>query len=71
VENHHPPAAALARKREPEQRKYFELKGVKELRKIRAGNFRVIYSFRKTELLLLVIKIGQRQDVYKDLNKKF
>ena len=44
------------------------LTGVKELRRIRAGNFRVIYAFRKTELLVLVIKIGQRQDVYKDLN---
>ncbi|HUU06693.1 MAG TPA: type II toxin-antitoxin system RelE/ParE family toxin [Patescibacteria group bacterium] len=44
------------------------LTGVKELRKIRAGNFRVIYAFRKTKLLILVVKIGQRQDVYKDLN---
>ncbi|MFH2108074.1 MAG: type II toxin-antitoxin system RelE/ParE family toxin [Chrysiogenia bacterium] len=44
------------------------LTGVKELRKVRAGNFRVIYAFRKTELLVLVVKIGQRQDVYKDLN---
>jgi mRNA interferase RelE/StbE len=44
------------------------LSGVKELRKIRAGNFRVICIFRKSELLVLVIKIGQRQDVYKDLN---
>lgn len=44
------------------------LTGVKELRKIRAGNYRVIYTFRKTELLILVVKIAQRQDVYKDLN---
>jgi mRNA-degrading endonuclease RelE of RelBE toxin-antitoxin system len=44
------------------------LSGVKELRKIRAGNFRVIYIFRKSELLVLVIKIGQRQAVIKDLN---
>jgi mRNA interferase RelE/StbE len=32
------------------------LTGVKELRRIRTGNYRVIYTFRKDELLLLVVK---------------
>jgi mRNA interferase RelE/StbE len=45
------------------------LTGMKELRRIRTGNYRVIYTFRKDELLLLVVKIGHRKDVYDDLNK--
>jgi mRNA interferase RelE/StbE len=45
------------------------LTGVKELRRIRTGNYRVIYTFRKDELLLLVVKIGHRKDVYSDLKK--
>ena len=45
------------------------LTGVKELRRIRTGNYRVIYTFRKDELLLLVVKIGHRKGVYDDLNK--
>ena len=45
------------------------LTGVKELRRIRTGNYLVIYTYRKDELLLLVVKIGHRKDVYNDLNK--
>lgn len=45
------------------------LTGVKELRRIRTGNYRVIYTFRKDELLLLVVKIGHRKDIYDDINK--
>ena len=45
------------------------LTGVKELRRIRTGNYRVIYTFRKEELLLLVVKIGHRKDVYDDSNR--
>jgi mRNA-degrading endonuclease RelE of RelBE toxin-antitoxin system len=45
------------------------LTGVKELRRIKTGNYRVIYTFRKDERLLLVVKIGQRKDVYSDLKK--
>ena len=29
----------------------------------------LIYTFRKEELLLLVVKIGHRKDIYDDLNK--
>jgi mRNA interferase RelE/StbE len=37
----------------------------KGLRRIRTGFYRVIYTCRKTELTVLVLRIGQRRDVYR------
>ena len=39
-----------------------ELKG---LRRIRIGNLRVIYLLNKKELIILIVKIGNRGDIYK------
>ena len=35
------------------------------LRRIRVGKYRVIYSIREKELLILVLRIGHRKDVYR------
>ena len=40
-----------------------KLKGRDALR-IRTGNYRIIYSVLEKDLLILVIKIGHRKDVY-------
>jgi mRNA interferase RelE/StbE len=33
--------------------------------RIRVGNFRVIYQIRDSQLLVLVVKVGNRRDVYR------
>ena len=33
--------------------------------RLRVGDFRVVYEIRKDQLVLIVIKIGPRGDVYK------
>jgi mRNA interferase RelE/StbE len=35
--------------------------------RIRAGNFRIIYEIRGKELVILVIRIRNRKEVYKNL----
>jgi mRNA interferase RelE/StbE len=33
------------------------------LRRVRAGNYRVVYEIKKDELVILVIRIGHRSDI--------
>ena len=33
--------------------------------RIRAGDYRVIYQIRDSQLLVLVVKVGNRRDVYR------
>ncbi len=35
------------------------------LRRIRVGNFRVVYNLIRQELVVLVVRIGNRKDVYR------
>jgi mRNA interferase RelE/StbE len=46
---------------------YIAIKGVKDLCRIRCGNYRIIYSIRDRELLILVVRIGDRKNVYERL----
>ena len=39
----------------------------KERYRIRQGQYRIVYSIEKDELLVYVIKIGNRKDVYRAL----
>lgn len=42
-----------------------KLKGSSELWRVRVGDYRVIYSIHDDVLLILVVKIGHRGDVYR------
>ncbi|MGJ8640403.1 MAG: type II toxin-antitoxin system RelE family toxin [Opitutaceae bacterium] len=41
-----------------------KLKG-EELFRIRIGNYRVIYSIEDSKMIIFVIKLGHRKDIYK------
>jgi mRNA interferase RelE/StbE len=41
-----------------------KLTGEDNLYRIRIGNYRIIYSIQDNQLLVLVVKIGHRRDVY-------
>lgn len=42
-----------------------KLKGEESLYRIRIGNYRLVYYIKKNELLVIVIRIGHRKDVYR------
>ncbi|SMN00427.1 RelE/StbE replicon stabilization toxin [uncultured Candidatus Thioglobus sp.] len=44
-----------------------KLKGNNSFYRIRSGNYRVIYEIRDNKLIVLVVKVGHRSDVYKRL----
>jgi mRNA interferase RelE/StbE len=42
------------------------LKGEFEgLRRLRVGQYRVVYEWQRSELVILVVRIGHRRDVYR------
>ncbi|MGL5795410.1 MAG: type II toxin-antitoxin system RelE family toxin [Waterburya sp.] len=42
-----------------------KLSGQEDLYRIRVGSYRVIYSIQDNQLLILVVKIGHRKDIYR------
>ncbi len=40
----------------------------KSLCRIRSGDYRIVYQIRQQQLLVLVVKIGHRKEVYKKLS---
>lgn len=44
-----------------------KMKGNDPFHKIRAGNYRIIYEIQNDILLILIIKIGHRKDIYSNL----
>jgi len=44
-----------------------KLKGTDELYRIRLGDHRVVYEIRNEMLIVVVIKIGHRSDIYRHL----
>ena len=44
-----------------------KMKGDNSFHKIRSGNYRIIYEIHNDRLVILVVKIGHRKDVYKKL----
>lgn len=44
---------------------YKELKGNDNLFRIRAGDYRIIYEIQDKILLITVLKVGNRRDVYR------
>ncbi len=41
-----------------------KIKGYSNAYRIRLGDYRVIYEIRNLELIIFVVKIGHRKDVY-------
>jgi len=44
-----------------------KLKGDNPFHKIRSGDYRIIYEIHDDRLVILVVKVGHRKDVYKSL----
>ena len=44
-----------------------KLKIVKNLYRVRLGDYRVVYELRRNSLLVVVIKVGHRREVYRFL----
>jgi len=42
-----------------------KLTGEDDLYRIRSGDYRIIYTIQDRQLLILVVKIGHRRDVYR------
>ena len=45
-----------------------KMKGNNPFHKIRAGDYRIIYEIQEEMLVILIVKIGHRKDVYKKLS---
>lgn len=44
-----------------------KMKGNNTFHKIRAGDYRIVYQIHEDRLVILVVKVGHRRDVYKRL----
>jgi mRNA interferase RelE/StbE len=44
-----------------------KLKGDNNFHKVRTGDYRIVYEIQGARLIILVVKIGHRKDVYKNL----
>ena len=42
-----------------------KLSGEEDLYRVRVGNYRIIYKIQDARLVVLVVKIGHRRDVYR------
>ncbi len=41
-----------------------KLKGKNPFHRIRSGNYRIIYEIHEKRLVILVVKVGHRKDIY-------
>jgi len=44
------------------------LKGAEKLLRLRVGDYRVVYTVESRHLVVLVVRIGHRKEVYENLN---
>jgi mRNA interferase RelE/StbE len=44
-----------------------KMKGDNSFHKIRSGDYRIVYEIHDDRLVILVVKVGHRKDVYKRL----
>jgi mRNA interferase RelE/StbE len=44
-----------------------KMKGNNTFHKVRSGDYRIIYEIHDDKLVILIVKIGHRKDVYKKL----
>ena len=50
---------------EPRPRGTRKLTGYEDVFRVRVGTFRVVYSVEATRLLIIILKVGQRKDIYR------
>ena len=50
---------------EPRPPGCLKMQGTRELYRIRVGDYRIIYEIRDAALVVLVVRIGNRGDVYR------
>ena len=55
----------LALAEEPHPRGSRKLSGYDDVFRVRVGRFRVLYSILEKRLVILILKIGHRKDVYR------
>ena len=51
----------------PRPPKATKLKGLYELYRVRVGSYRIVYTIEDQKLLILIVRIAHRKDVYKRL----
>ena len=44
-----------------------KMKGDNSFHKVRSGDYRIIYEIHDDRLVILIVKVGHRKDVYKKL----
>lgn len=45
-----------------------KMKGNNPFHKVRVGNYRIIYEIQDDALLILIVTIGHRKDIYRNLS---
>jgi len=45
-----------------------KMKGDNPFHKVRVGDYRIVYEIQEDVLVILVIKIGHRKDIYRNLS---
>lgn len=45
-----------------------KMKGDNPFHKIRVGNYRIIYEIQEEVIIILIVKIGHRKDVYRNIS---
>jgi mRNA interferase RelE/StbE len=54
-------------KDEPHPEGSAKLKGSRDLYRIRHGDYRIIYQIQKTVLVIVIVRIGHRREIYQNL----
>jgi mRNA interferase RelE/StbE len=48
-----------------------KLKGIEDHYRIRVGDYRIVYAVEGRLLMVVVVTVGHRKDVYEKLSKKY
>ena len=56
--------AMLALSSEPWPRGARKLQGYKDVFRIRVGSYRILYSVEERKLIIIILKVGHRGDIY-------
>lgn len=51
--------------REPRPNHSRKLRGLDNIYRVRVGNYRVLYSIENKHLIIIILKVGHRRDVYR------